>query len=234
MDRVEELTVLDVDGTPPAQARVRDLGEGVFTPSAEDLVVTLRLAPGATWVSDYYPVESVAPAEGGGQVVTLRTGDTAWLRRLMWRLGGRAVVLEPATLAAEVAGGAPGRSRPTPASPRRAERMLPWWGWVVLWATLALGATAVIAWRLRRLWHRFTALLDEVEAAERALTTLEQRAGEARSAADRPAVGESPWRMADEYATLKDAARRAGASRRAERLPAWARPRNGSDRGNRT
>ena len=33
MDRVEELTVLDVDGTPPAQARERDLSEGTFRPA---------------------------------------------------------------------------------------------------------------------------------------------------------------------------------------------------------
>ncbi len=32
MDRVEELTVLDVDGTPPADARERDLSEGTFRP----------------------------------------------------------------------------------------------------------------------------------------------------------------------------------------------------------
>jgi len=39
-------------------------------------------------------------------VVTLRTADTAWLRRLMWRLGSQATVLEPAELALEVQQGA--------------------------------------------------------------------------------------------------------------------------------
>ncbi len=108
MDRVEELEVLDTDGSPPEQARVRDLSEGVFRPAPDDLLVTVRLAPSARWVSDYYPVESVTPSEDGGQVVTLRTGDTAWLRRLMWRLGGRGVVLDPSWLAAEVGHGAAG------------------------------------------------------------------------------------------------------------------------------
>ena len=46
MDRVEELIVLDVDGTPPAGARERDLSEGTFRPAPDDLVVTLRLLPG--------------------------------------------------------------------------------------------------------------------------------------------------------------------------------------------
>ncbi|GAA4405184.1 hypothetical protein GCM10023168_18590 [Fodinibacter luteus] len=109
MDRVEELTVLDVDGTPPAGARERDLSEGTFRPAADDLVVTLRLLPGATWVADYYPVESVeeAPAgDGGGLVVRMRTADTAWLRRLLWRLGGRAVALDPPEVVDDVARGA--------------------------------------------------------------------------------------------------------------------------------
>jgi proteasome accessory factor C len=109
MDRVEELTVLDVDGTPPAGARERDLSEGTFRPAADDLVVTLRLFPGATWVADYYPVESteeVPVSQGGGLVVRVRTADTAWLRRLVWRLGGRGSVLEPPEVVAEVAAGA--------------------------------------------------------------------------------------------------------------------------------
>jgi proteasome accessory factor C len=109
MDRVEELTVLDVDGTPPDEAEERDLTDGTFRPSAADLVVTLRLLPGATWVADYYPVEStedVPPADGGGLLVRLRTADTAWLRRLVWRLGGRAVVTDPPEVVAEIATGA--------------------------------------------------------------------------------------------------------------------------------
>ncbi len=109
LDRVEELTVLDVDGTPPAQARERDLSEGTFRPAPDDLVVTLRLLPGATWLADYYPVESsqeVPSDEGGGLVVRMRTADTAWLRRLVWRLGGRGFVTDPPEVVDEVARGA--------------------------------------------------------------------------------------------------------------------------------
>ena len=106
LDRIESLTILDQDGTPPDTAQPRDLDSGVFTPHADDLLVRLALAPGAAWVSDYYPTESVEPTPGGGVVVTLRTADTAWLRRLMWRLGSQATVLDPAPLAFEVAEGA--------------------------------------------------------------------------------------------------------------------------------
>ena len=87
----------------------RDFTEGTFRPGPDDLVVTLRLLPGATWIADYYPVETlheVPATEGGGVVVTLRTADTAWLRRLVWRTGGRAVVTGPQDVVTEVRTGA--------------------------------------------------------------------------------------------------------------------------------
>ncbi len=105
LDRVEELTLLDTDGTPPGDARSRDLSAGTFTPREGDPVVRLRLRPGAEWVADYYPVES-RTEDADGVVVTLRAGDTAWVRRLVWRLGGLGEVLDPPGLAREVADGA--------------------------------------------------------------------------------------------------------------------------------
>jgi proteasome accessory factor C len=106
LDRIEELHLLEHDGTPPATAAPRDLGSGVFTPDVDDQLVRLALGPGAVWVSDYYPVESVQLAPDGGAVIELRTADTAWLRRLMWRLGSQATVLAPEELAREVHRGA--------------------------------------------------------------------------------------------------------------------------------
>ena len=109
LDRVEEVTVLDEPGQPPARARSRDLDAGIFQPGPDDLVVTLRLAPSAAWVADYYPhvTHERAPDDpDGSSVLRLQTADVAWLRRLVWRLGGQATVLEPDWLAAEVAAGA--------------------------------------------------------------------------------------------------------------------------------
>jgi len=106
VDRIESLTILDRDGPPPSGAEPRDLDSGVFTPRADDQLVRVALEPGAAWVSDYYPTESVEPTPGGGAVITLRTADTAWLRRLMWRLGAQASIIEPAELARAVQSGA--------------------------------------------------------------------------------------------------------------------------------
>ena len=102
LDRIEALAILDEDGTPPATAEPRDLDSGVFTPHADDQLVRLALGPGAVWVSDYYPVEGIDRTPDGGAVIDLRTADTAWLRRLMWRLGSQATVLEPVDLVREV------------------------------------------------------------------------------------------------------------------------------------
>jgi proteasome accessory factor C len=106
VDRIESVTILDRDGTPPSGAEPRDLDSGVFTPRPDDQLVRIALEPGAAWVSDYYPTESVEPKPGGGAVITLRTADTAWLRRLMWRLGAQASIIEPAELALAVQTGA--------------------------------------------------------------------------------------------------------------------------------
>lgn len=99
IDRVVELEVLDVDGTPPEGARSRDADEGLFTPSPDDVVVTLDLAPPAHWVVDYYPVEDVEERPDGWLRVRLRVADPAWVPRLALRLGGSARVVGPAELA---------------------------------------------------------------------------------------------------------------------------------------
>jgi len=106
LDRVIEATELDHDGTPPPQAVGRDLDSDLFRPGPDDLLVTLELGPAARWVADYYPVESSVESSGaavGGLTIGLRTAETAWLRRLMVRLGGTARVVDPPDLARDVA-----------------------------------------------------------------------------------------------------------------------------------
>jgi proteasome accessory factor C len=103
LDRIVGIEVLDIDGTPPPNARPRDLDEGPFAPGRDDLVVTLEVEPAARWIVDYYPVDSVEELSGGRLLVRLRTADTHWLQRLLLRLAGQARVLEPADLGSTVA-----------------------------------------------------------------------------------------------------------------------------------
>jgi proteasome accessory factor C len=105
LDRVDDVEVLDEPAAPPPQAHERDVESGVYQPEPGAPAVRLRLARGARWVADYYPVEQVTPVEDppGGLSVVLRTAELAWARRLVASLGGAALVDEPAELAAQVA-----------------------------------------------------------------------------------------------------------------------------------
>jgi proteasome accessory factor C len=105
LDRVDDVDVLDEPAAPPPQAQERDVDNGVYQPEPGAPAVRLRLDRSARWVADYYPVEDVREIEdpAGGLAVTLRSADLAWARRLVASLGGGALVVEPAGLAAEVA-----------------------------------------------------------------------------------------------------------------------------------
>jgi len=102
LDRIDAMEVLDVPAEPPASAQPRDVAGGVFAPGPGQSLVTLSLSPGARWVADYYPCESVQEDGAGGLVVSLRVADPGWARRLVLGLGGAARVVEPASLATEV------------------------------------------------------------------------------------------------------------------------------------
>ena len=125
LDRIESATVLDLDGSPPPDARPRDLGD-VFIPGPSDLTVVIDVSAEAAWIADYYPNEGVTRATGGdpggdpsgkrgapgdqsasgadGSIqVTLKVADPALVRRLMLRLGGEARVVDPPELVDAVA-----------------------------------------------------------------------------------------------------------------------------------
>jgi proteasome accessory factor C len=102
LDRILSLSVLDVPAEVPEDAEPVDLGLGLFRPSESDQVVELELSPGARWVAEYYPCESVTELGEGRLRIALRTPDTRWVRRLALRLGDVARVVSPEALAAEV------------------------------------------------------------------------------------------------------------------------------------
>jgi proteasome accessory factor C len=106
VDRVLDVSVLDVTASVPDTAEPLDVDAGLFRPSDADVRAELELAPGARWVAEYYPCESVTELNEGRLRVVLRTPDTSWVRRLALRLGEDARVVVPAALADEVRGAA--------------------------------------------------------------------------------------------------------------------------------
>jgi predicted DNA-binding transcriptional regulator YafY len=102
LDRIVGIAVLDVEGTPPRDAVSRDADERLFTPSPEDVVVTVDVEPEAHWVATYYPVENVADLGDGRLRVTLRAASPDWVPRMALRLGGALRVVTPPDLAEQV------------------------------------------------------------------------------------------------------------------------------------
>jgi proteasome accessory factor C len=103
VDRIVDVTVLDVEGIPPPEAVSRQDVESLFSPSPDDTTVTLDLAPQARWVAEYYPVESVHERPRGALRVRLRTANPAWVSRLVLGQGGAVRVVDPPEVADQVA-----------------------------------------------------------------------------------------------------------------------------------
>jgi proteasome accessory factor C len=102
LDRVSSAEVLATAVSDHSDLAPRDLSEGIFSPSPQDLLATLLLDRSARWVAEYYPVESTEEGPDGSLRVRLRVGDPEWLTRLLLRLGGSAGVEEPAGLSGAV------------------------------------------------------------------------------------------------------------------------------------
>jgi proteasome accessory factor C len=98
LDRIQRAEVLD-RGIETAPEAPRDLSDGLFARADDTTLVTLRLAPQARWIVEYYPVEAVRSRRGGRLEVDLKVADERWLRRLLLRLAPHAEVVAPSEFA---------------------------------------------------------------------------------------------------------------------------------------
>jgi proteasome accessory factor C len=102
LDRISSAVVLEEPVEDHGDLEPRNLADGIFQPSSDDLLVTMTLEPSARWVAEYYPVEHRVEEPGGRLTVRLRVGDPAWLTQLMLRLGASAQVTDPPDIADDV------------------------------------------------------------------------------------------------------------------------------------
>jgi proteasome accessory factor C len=94
LDRILAAEVLDTPADPH-DVEPLDLSDGVFQPSDDTPLVTLRLAPQARWVAEYYPMHATRELDGGALEVDLYVSDERWLVRLLLRVAPYAEVVRP-------------------------------------------------------------------------------------------------------------------------------------------
>jgi proteasome accessory factor C len=99
IDRIEAYEELDKPAEVPADARPTDVREGIFRPSADLPLVTLRVGRWARWITEYYPCERVVEESPERWLVSLRASDLDWARRLVLGLGPGVTVVGPPELA---------------------------------------------------------------------------------------------------------------------------------------
>ncbi|MEO3771151.1 YafY family protein [Micromonospora sp. B9E7] len=101
-DRIDAITELDEAATVPPQAVPHDLTEGVFRPSPDLPLITLRIGRSERWITEYYPCERVEAGDGDQWLVSLRVTDLRWARRFVLGLGPEVTVVAPVELAEQV------------------------------------------------------------------------------------------------------------------------------------
>jgi proteasome accessory factor C len=101
-DRIQSAIELDEPSAPPPDAEVTDVSEGIFTPSPELPLVSLRIGRWSRWITEYYPCEEVVEESPERWLVRLRASDLAWARRLVLGLGPDVTVVGPPELLAAV------------------------------------------------------------------------------------------------------------------------------------
>jgi proteasome accessory factor C len=97
VDRIDAFTELDEPAAPPAHVDLHDVSDGVFHPTPDLPLVTLRVGRGSRWITEYYPCEEVR-RDGDEWMVTMRVTDLGWAQRLLLGLGPDVTVVAPAEL----------------------------------------------------------------------------------------------------------------------------------------
>jgi proteasome accessory factor C len=104
VDRIDEARVTETAAQPPLWVD-DDVPVTLFTPDPAATAVTLRLAPSAAWVAEYYRTDGVEELSDppGTLRVRLRMAQDEYLVRLVMSLGGAAVIEDRPDLARRVA-----------------------------------------------------------------------------------------------------------------------------------
>jgi proteasome accessory factor C len=96
--RADRVSTVEGTGVRFPPRGLEGAGRSLYTPGDRDVAVRLLLRPAARWVAEYYTTTDVVTRDDGSVEATLPARQTAWVARLVLRLGPDVEVLEPATL----------------------------------------------------------------------------------------------------------------------------------------
>lgn len=101
-DRIDAAVVRDEQARPPHRALDDNEHLELFAGDPALPAARLWIAPGYTWIVDYYPLTEVQVQPDGACVALMRYASPEWMARLLVGLGAGVSVLEPPELAEAV------------------------------------------------------------------------------------------------------------------------------------
>lgn len=101
-DRIVDATVLDEPSTPPEPAVSAPPDTSLFDADPSLPSATLRLAPSASWMFEYYPMRLLRELPDGYCEAAMTYASDEWMTRLVLGLGPAVRVLGPETLVQRV------------------------------------------------------------------------------------------------------------------------------------
>ncbi|MBV8965396.1 MAG: YafY family transcriptional regulator [Mycobacteriaceae bacterium] len=101
-DRIDAADVLDEPSAPPPPVVAAGPDTSLFDADPSLPSATLQVAPGATWMFDYYPMRMVHELPDGSCQAEMTYASEEWMARLVLGFGSAVKVLAPESLAAQV------------------------------------------------------------------------------------------------------------------------------------
>lgn len=99
LDRIRSVSMLETPAEVPDDVDLSRY-ETLYAQGANDVEVTLELGPSvARWMAESYPLSSTETLDDGWVRVRLTAGGTAWLEKLLLRLGPQVRAVNPPELA---------------------------------------------------------------------------------------------------------------------------------------
>ncbi len=97
-DRIVDATVLDQPSMPPGPAVAAPTDTSLFDGDPGLPTATLRIAPQAAWMFDYYPMRVLAESADGSCEAAMTYASEEWMARLLLGFGSEVTVLSPPEL----------------------------------------------------------------------------------------------------------------------------------------